>query len=275
MGFLSDLKRLFWAKKAVAKSAADKAGDEIDEATSEGFEKVRDFSQRASEKASGTFDSAKEYASRLSDEIWEERDEAGKKADEFTKKAREKGGETFEKAKKEGREFMDKAVKASDKFWEKAEDVGEDVVEKSKDLAGKAKEYADKAREKISEKVDEMLEKAEELDKTIKEEEDAIDANKDGFADTPVSEKMRQSRSGFEDKDDFWSRAEKYSEGDYSMGQPRITRHDEENEEKPSQPLKGFDDMDGDGDEIVDDAIIVTDDEDSAPASPETTDEQE
>ena len=40
MGFMDDMKKLFWAKKSVAKSAAKKGAEEFKDAANEGYDVV-------------------------------------------------------------------------------------------------------------------------------------------------------------------------------------------------------------------------------------------
>lgn len=266
MGFLSDLKRLFWAKKAVAKSTAEKVGDEVKDVASDGFDTVKGVTDDLGAKAGDAARRAKDYASDLVDDVWEKKDRATETMKDKGDQVADKTSETLGKAREKGAEIVDKAVDVSDKVWEKAEEVGEKVIDKGGDLVDKAKEMAGKVGDKISEKMDEMLEKAEDLDKTIEKERDAIDANRDGWADTSHNEKLREKGSLLDNKDDFWSRAEKYAEGDYSMGKPQIIKDAEPTKEQASGPVKGFEDLDGDGDEIIDDAIVVEDDTEDTPS---------
>ena len=270
MGFLSEIKKLLWVKKAVAESAADKAAA-----------KGREFGEDFAEKASDTWHKGKEYAEDLGEKIVTKAKEGFEdvkekahdifdKKDDWTQtppppapkkenpesdafKAGEKLGEktakTWDKVKEEGGEIIDKAVKTSDKVWEKAENVSENLWDKTKDVAGKV-------TEKFNEGVDSMLEKAKALDKTIEEERQKIDPNNDGWADKPVNEKLREHESTLKGKDDFFERAARYAEGDYSMGKPVVVKKDGEDPEDegmtPLPPLPK--------DDIADDAIL--DDED-------------
>lgn len=278
MGIFSDIKRLLWVKKAVAESAAEKAAD-----------KGREFGEDLAEKAADTWQKGKEKAEDLAEKITTKAKEGlhdikEKSADLWDKKtdwvptdtpkdpasdtvkssainpespahkAGEKLGEaaakTWDKAKEEGKDLVDKAVKTSDKIWEKAEDVGEDLWSKAKDVA-------EKAGEKFQGGVDSMLEKAKALDKKIEEERDKIDPNRDGWADQPISEKLKEHESTLKDKDDFFERADRYAEGDYSMGKPVVTRRgDEETSDEGMTPLPPLP-----KDDIVDDAIIDEGDE--------------
>jgi DNA-binding ferritin-like protein len=269
MGILDDFKKLFWAKKAVAKSAAKKVGHEAKEMAEEGFEKVKDLSDKVADKVGDAFEDAKDYTSELLDD-WVKKEPAPgeKKPTGFTtsQQGSDPGAkdETLAtKAKAAGGKVVDEAVKMSDKVWEKAEEVGGKAVEKAEDLGSKAKEMAKDLGERIDKKLDEMVEKAKDLDKKIEAERDAIDKDRDGFADTPVNEKLREQGSLLEDKDDFWSKADRYAEGDYSMGKPQIVGKETptRDDKLDLKPLPGFTDNDGDGDSLIDDADIVDDDD--------------
>lgn len=267
MGIFDEVKRLLWVKKAVAESAADKAaekgkelGDEVAEKASETWQKGKDLAEDIGEKiVTSTKEGFKEAKEVISD-LWEKKDDWTQKSPppappaEETEafKTGEKIGEnvakTWDKAKTEGKEVLDKAVKTSDKVWEKAEEVSEDVW-------NKAKNVAEKVGQKFEEGVDGMLEKAKELDKKIEEERDKVDANRDGWADTTVKDKLKEHESTLKGKDDFFERASRYAEGDYSMGKPIVTKSEITEDkldgegEVPLPPLPKKDDF-------ADDAII-------------------
>ena len=268
MGILSDIKRLLWVKKAVAESAAEKVaekgrefGEDISEKASQTWTRSKEIAEDLGEKITGkskepsnTFDKNEDWVPKESSKPPVNTESTAHKVGEKLGDAAEKIGnaaeKTWDKAKEEGKELLDKAVKTSDKVWEKAEDVSED-------LWSKAKEAANKAGEKINEGVDSMLEKAKALDKKIEEETDKVDANRDGWADKPVSEKLREQGSTLKDKDDFFERADRYADGDYSMGKPVVTKRteDEEVPEEGMTPLPPLPKKD----DIVDDAIIDED----------------
>jgi hypothetical protein len=74
--------------------------------------------------------------------------------------------------------------------------------------------------------MDSMLEKSKELDKKIQEERDKIDPNRDGWADQTLHDKLKEHDSTLKgkDKDDFFERASRYADGDYSMGKPTVSK---------------------------------------------------
>ena len=311
MGFMDDMKKLFWAKKAVAKSAAKKGAEEFKEATDEGYDVVKGFTEDVADKAEKSLEDVKKYMASKKESTWDPpeeddyvpsdhadqplQDETVDPISESMKKAsaKEKAGEAFDKAKKAGGEALDKAVEVSDQVWVKAEEGAKKVAEEGAKFGEKAKEVAKEVGDKISDKLDEMLEKAEELDKTIEEEKRAMDANNDGFADVPTHQKLREQGSLLDDKDDFWAKADRFAKGDYSMGKPSVVGRDDSVKKDDSGNIKGFDDLDGDGDSLMDDAIIVpaeeeeeqkppvaedstlTDDEDSVNLLPPSDDESE
>ncbi len=89
-------------------------------------------------------------------------------------------------------------------------------------------------------------------------EEEAAMPKKE-FAD----ETLDAGGSLLEDTDDFFSKADKFADGDYdSFSEGKITVTDnivETTQEKIT--AAGFTDADGDGDEIIDDATIISEEE--------------
>ncbi len=146
------------------------------------------------------------------------------------------------------------AVSSADRIVEGtkdiAENIGEKVLDAKADLIDKAKELTGD----LGNKLDETLEKAEKLT--------AEDAIKPAFKEP--SEIL--DKDLLEDKDDFFKKAEAFADGRYEevtdpFAKPKITRVEEviEETESAADPLPGFEDLDGDGSEIVDDAIIDED----------------
>ena len=76
-------------------------------------------------------------------------------------------------------------------------------------------------------------------------------------------------KSALESKDDFFEKASRYADGDYhafnpNADQPQIVPSEDVTSEdkKPFQgTIAGFEDHDGDGDPLIDDAIIEEDDD--------------
>jgi hypothetical protein len=132
------------------------------------------------------------------------------------------------------------------------------LVDKAADIAkskvDKAKEMFDKASDKIQGKFDETLKKAEEFEaQEAKEKAD----NPTGIReDSTHADALKGSLlSG---TDSFFDKAAKFAEGDYSGSQEgQITINEPgADANKNTGSVKGFEDLDGDGDEIIDDAIV-------------------
>ena len=115
-------------------------------------------------------------------------------------------------------------------------------------------EKANEIGEKLSDKYDETYEKAKAL-----EAQEALEP-KGEFADTPLD----AGGSLLDGTDDFFSKAERYAEGDYSdknsmkVGDTEISLPSGESTKELGK-VAGMEDIDGDGNELVDDAIIIED----------------
>jgi hypothetical protein len=96
--------------------------------------------------------------------------------------------------------------------------------------------------------LDETVIKAKKLD----EELSANDQDKDGFADTGID----LGKSTLEGQDDFFSKAERFAKGEPLDDRPDVEITQGEPQQKKDIKAAGFEDLDGDGDEIIDDAII-------------------
>jgi hypothetical protein len=270
MGFLSEIKRLLWAQKAVADSAAEKAADKTKEvagdfvesagqAWSKGVEKAGELKDKIVDKTADLFEKEPPATTQPPPQAasgdWAPREvpaepsgieKAGEKIGHAAAKAGEVVERTVDKLKVEGKELIDDAVKTSDKIWEKAEETGGELWEKAKTVAGKA-------GEKIEEGIDHMLHKAKKLDEELEAERDKIDPNRDGWADQTLQDKMKEHSSTLKNKDDFFEKAARYADGDYSMGKPVVTKPEGDTGESsgpvPLPPLPKKDDF-------ADDAIL-------------------
>jgi len=265
MGFLSEIKKLLFVKKSVAKSAADKTADYAKEKGADLMDDATDLMSNASEKISdstaGLRDSilekgsdlmnkSKDTLESLSDNVKD--NEIVKKAGDFTEsvgeKVMESGAEAIDKLKdvseKVGEKVMDVGGDLGEKFGEASESVGAKVLDAKDKVVEKAKEVTDK----LGEKLDETIEKAE----AFQAEQDA--KPKREFAEDDLD----ASGSMLEGTDDFFSKAEKYADGDhgaFSEGKITITES-EGTTKKDIAKAAGFEDLDGDGNELIDDAIV-------------------
>ncbi|MEZ5058136.1 MAG: hypothetical protein R2879_13960 [Saprospiraceae bacterium] len=177
------------------------------------------------------------------------------------------GKKVLEKSDEINEKLADKAGQAWDKTKDYSEKVGGMLFEKGSDLYEKAKKYAEESGEKL----EDLIEKA---NKAAQEAEDKV--NQKG---TEFSEKVHDTKETFFDKhDDFFSKAQRYADGDNHAfdKKPRVivnpdqkkgetsSKEERFNEllegpgDKPNNKgsIKGFDDTDGDGDSLIDDAIV-------------------
>jgi gas vesicle protein len=273
MGFLSDIKKLLFGAKSVTKSAADKTVTAGKDLAEDSWEKAKDAMEDTGtvirdktaglrdailEKGGDVIDKAKDTAEDIVDKVKE--NEFVQKTADFTEDLGDKilnvgektydavkdvSGDVGEKVEEKGSELLDKAKDVAENVGEKMKDVKEDIVEKAKDVV-----------KDLSGKLDDTIEKAEEMERIEKAQP------KSEFSDKP----MDTSESLLEDKDDFFSKAERYSEGEYgafSEGKISISKASDDAPESkaPKAKIAGFEDLDGDGNEMVDDAILVTDEE--------------
>jgi len=247
MGILNDMKKLLFGAKAVGKSAAEKtgeavkeAGEELAERAGETIEKAKDVAEDIGDKILTTgekvYDSAKKYA----DEIFTE---------ERVEKAREVTEKVGEKVIATGEEVYNTLKGAADKAGEKFQDFFEKAQEEA------AKEETDSTIVKDAKKtVEDTTAQMDEFTKKAQE-----------FADEPPkSPYSKLEKSELTGKDDFFAKAQRFSEGDYhDQGKPKeegtmsiFDAPAEKPKKDPQGEIKGFEDHDGDGDFLIDDAII-------------------
>ena len=181
------------------------------------------------------------------------------------------GGKVLDTAEDIGEKLFDVSEKIGGKILERGKEVGGTIKEKFDDLMEKAQKEAekesmgdivDKAKKETSkESMDDVFEKArkmsEELEDKVKEADDRLFADK--IKETGDSELKKH--------ESFFDKAQKFADGDYHMEGKKLKEGEMEIKKdpdyKPKPPKEGkvlgFDDLDGDGDEIIDDAIIDED----------------
>ena len=165
-----------------------------------------------------------------------------------------------------GEKVVEKSEEIAEKVGEKILDVGEKVTEKLKDVrdavSEKTEEMVEKAQDVLNnpeENVDAAIEKANEIADKIK---DKVTTGPEDFAETTLDEKMQDTPSTLEDKDDFFDKASKFASGDYhafdpNAQKPKLSKDPSYEAPKEQVNKPGFEDLDGDGDAVVDDAIIL------------------
>jgi gas vesicle protein len=273
MGFLSEIKKLLFVKKAVAKSQTEKAVDF-------GLEKGKDIADKSADILKDTGDILSEKTSGLRDSVLEKsgdvfgsiKDTANSTFDsvkdaDLVKKAGDTvgglgetivaaGGTLVDKTKDvigdvTDSDFVKNTADFTEKVGDKVLDTGEAFMDKAKEVAGPVSERLSEVKDDLKDKLDETMDKADAM-----AAEEKLNPPKE-FADDVVD----ASGSLLEGTDDFFSKADKFADGDYgAFSEGKITVSDERVEiEKPNVKAAGFQDLDGDGDEIIDDALIIED----------------
>ncbi len=295
MGFLSELKKLFFSVEAVSKSAAQKGKEYVRETSDDLSKKATELGKTASTKANDLAEDfgekAQEYskkaaerASSIGQELKEQAEDLGETIVEKTDGLRDailhSAEGTMNMVNKS--ETLKKAAETTERFGEKILNTGEELVkigaERIEKLGGvilgenhenleRAKQMTEKIGSKVLEAKEKLVEKAgealddlnEKIDDTIAKgkEMDAIEAAKPRRT---LQETLNENKGSLlDDKDDFFSKAEKFAKGDYgAVLEGKITIQPSDTPIIKASPARaaGFDDLDGDGNEIIDDAII-------------------
>lgn len=269
MGFLSEIKKLLFGASSVAKHSAEKTGDfikkESDELIETGKEKLTDFSEAAREKTSGLrqsiIDNSKELIDKTKDKIEHISEEP------IVKKAAEISEDVGEKIIKAKDNLVEQAGELSENIGSKVLKEKDELIEKGKDLSEKVGSKVIEVKDELVQKAKESAEKIEEkFEETMDKAEAWAEAEKTKVKKDFVDEDLNTGGSLLDDSDDFFSKASKYADGDYdafSEGKISIDTN-KQNIEKPVEKASNFADLDGDGNEIIDDAIIEADNEDPA-----------
>ena len=188
---------------------------------------------------------------------------------EFVQDAKAKAGEVAQKADKFASPALDAAAKAGlaakEKLGDVSQVVGKKVLEVGDDVLNRAAETGSRAKEKFDGFVDHA---SREADKMRMEDaiEEAKRAGKQAEARARAfdgKEAQRDtSESTLSGTDSFFDRAARFADGDYTDegGKEMTIGKNPDASEKPTGGLiHGFDDADGDGDSLIDDAIIEED----------------
>lgn len=176
-------------------------------------------------------------------------------------------GKKVEHAAEEiGHKVLDAGEIAAEKFKETAEQVGAKVIEKGGEFLERAKEFgshllhkAEEAAKKAQEErakegpgtLDQLIQKAKDLGEKL--DEKASDKNRQ-FTDSLKDAKANDLNK----HDDFFEKARRFADGDHhaTSKTPQITRDPNFKPADKKGKTLGFDDVDGDGDDLIDDAIV-------------------
>jgi vacuolar-type H+-ATPase subunit H len=219
------------------KSAGEKFGDAINSAK----ETAKPYVDQAKKAAEPYVEKAKEFTEEVGKEVM---DKGGKVVNKAADVAEDLGGKVMEF----GDILKDKAIEVGSKL----KDQGQAFFDKAQEEAAKQqakddlidKAVQDQANKDHQRALDEMAKKAENLN-------ESGNAALDNIKKTP----------GLDGFDDFFSKAARFADGDYhNKGEekPEVSIDKSKKQDRPKHTgkLTNFSDNDGDGDELIDDAII-------------------
>ena len=191
------------------------------------------------EKAKTKFDELGEDVARAAGE-------AGKRAQEVSEKVGRRVLDTSDK-------INERLFEEGGKLWEKAKEKGEGLMGRFDNLVDKANEEAEK--ESLDDLTEQAREMEDELERRVKER---------GSKSNAENLEQDRKKGPLGGMDSFFDKAARYAKGDYTgedKPEKEVTiRKDPDYKPKENKgKVKGFDDHDGDGDEIIDDAIIDDD----------------
>lgn len=146
--------------------------------------------------------------------------------------------------------LSDKLEKKSDELQHKAKGFLYEKDESGQSLMDKAKAKIDEFKSRFQEKIDEAQEAAKEYDKT-----------KDTPYQSSPQDKENLEKSSLDDKDEFWRKAEAFAAGDFDRVKAVKIEKTDNVPPKSSSTAPGFSDEDGDGNELVDDATVISEEE--------------
>jgi ElaB/YqjD/DUF883 family membrane-anchored ribosome-binding protein len=182
------------------------------------------------------------------------------------RKVMETGDELLAKsqdlAERTGKVVLEKGGEALEKAKKVAEEVGGKVLEKGAEVGSRMGEVFGDAAKKAEDKFAQFFEEAQ----RAAEEETKAKSEPRDFNKEPIkTPKERLQEDSLDSKQDFFSKAERFAQGDHHAfnEKPRVIPSDgtapEKPSDKPVNPLRGFEDLDGDGNELIDDAILDED----------------
>jgi len=269
MGLIKDLKNIFFGASALGKSAAEKATDFVKEEGDEILDKAKDLAGKSGEtildKTSGLKESILSSSSTLLDKTKDGLSDLEDtiNSNPLTEKVKglteDIGGKVMEK----GGGIMEKAGEVSENVGEVVMDKGSILLDKSADLSEDVGARVLDAKDKVMEKAGEVKDQlAVKLEDTMEKADAWAEHEKNNPKPEFAEDTIDASGSLLEGTDDFFSKADKFAGGDYGAFSEGKVSLDETTKELPTKkfdelpPASGFEDLDGDGNEIIDDAII-------------------
>lgn len=283
MSLLNDLRRLLFGAKAVTKHSAEKAGETIQEKVRETKEDLESWMEKM-RKESGVeppeaaqtppppHQDEPDFLSQTGHQIKETGEAILHKAGEVAEKT---GSAILEKGKKVeqalesiGEQVLQAGENLAEKAGDIAEKVGGEVMEKGGAVLGNARDIIVETGKKIGEEAGKLFDKAQEEAAREAAEKAAEKAEQEARAakfrtDSPVG---KDHKSALDDSmlgntGGFFEKAEQFSKGNYHHGEIQIEPGEKTERPKPEGATAGFEDLDGDGDDIIDEAQIIESDD--------------
>ena len=288
MPLFNDLKKIFFGAKSVAKHQAGKVEDELQQQGDE----LLDLGKRAAaviaDKAPGYIEKGKNALDELGSAVFKETPPPPRSTTQTAKDivdeeldfgqlnltdepdAPKSGSINFEEdlqeseppSPKEPSAFrqatdasLDAAARAGLAAKAKADKVGEELLNRAARAGAKLKDKTDAFVDHANREVEKM-----ELEDSIREAKAAAAQAEARARAFDNQEGKRDTKDSVLDgTDSFFERASRFAEGDYhNEGGKDVRIQDDPDFEprKKSNLIAGFDDNDGDGDSLIDDAII-------------------
>lgn len=253
MGLLNFFKQLFGGDEQKAKAAE---------------EKIKETSQKAGDFVENVGNKVIEKSKPILENLEKTTEELGRNIIEGSKDFTEKAGDFAEKT-------GEKIIKTSNEFWKDVQEGSEKMSEKGQQFSQKASEFTEEVGAKVKENAEKtwetLKEQADKLNKKIRGDEDEPFVPKeDPFKEYENSHEEKshldalKDTPGFE-SGSFFDKASKFAEGDYDAvkdpNKPKIIIDPIQDAPAAQEPwnatVHGFEDRDGDGDPIIDDAEII------------------
>lgn len=220
--------------------------------STEASSKPLDFSTLDQQEPTPKPTGEKSQLSQAGEKLLDSTLEAGKKveqaAEELGHKVLDAGEVVAEKFKASAEQVGAVVIEKGEEFLERAKEFGSHILHKAEEAAKKAQEEREKEGPGT---LEQLIHKAKEAGAKL--EEKAADKTRQ-FTDSLKDAKD----SGLHTHDSFFEKAKRFAEGDHQAASTQPTVNTDPNY-KPSDKkghTHGYADADGDGDELIDDAII-------------------
>lgn len=226
-----------------AESVEGKTNETLHDIAEEEWSNVQDTTTDTAHPDKNNIEKAKDFVGdtleKLSKSEWVQK--SGEIIENVGEKVIEKGDIIMNQASDLAEDIGEKVVEKSDKAWHKISEIKDSLHEKAQEVG-----------EKLQDKFNETVEKAE----AYMAEENA--KPKKEFSDNDLT----TGPELLEGSDDFFSKASHYADGHHDVfSEGKIKIEDTiETAKKQASKIAGAEDLDGDGNEMIDDAQIVDED---------------